>query len=492
MIISGQLGLPLDDSWIHQTLSRNLAQTGSLWINPGETTSATTSFLWTLVLAFGYKLGLEHLPWAYTTGLISYVISAWLIRRVSLVIIPEAKGIALLAAVLLLLDWHLAWAAVSGMETMLFTMVSVLLVYLTVRKDEPSPLVLGLAGSVAMLARPEGGALFALSLVFLWFRRVLDASGQKCDFSLSIQRETRRFLAFLLPASVVFLLLSLPYWAINYWNSGSPIPSTFQAKNAYYGQGFSSVDGLFRYLANATVTLFVGPLLLVLPGVMYMVAVSVRRLLRGATVQQRHSSLSILLLVVWVGLLWLMYFAWLPVPHLHHGRYLMPSIPFLLLLGLAGSAELLRQARIETWLPRLRLVLLAFSIMWLVVGAEIYACNVKFIQDNQVAAALWVRDNISLGGEVAAHDIGAMGYFSGRKILDTVGLITPELNYRPGNEAAVVSLMRQCGVDTMALFPSWHPWVLENKDFTEIARMGGRCLFSENSEEMIVMHVIAK
>ena len=85
-----------------------------------------------------------------------------------------------------------------------------------------------------------------------------------------------------------------------------------------------------------------------------------------------------------------------------------------------------------------------------------------------------------------------MGYFSGRKILDTAGLITPELSYRPGNEAAVVSLMRQRGVDIMVLLPSWHPWVMSNQDFTEIAAMGGECLFSEYSEEMMVMHFIAK
>ncbi len=495
LIVVGQPGLPLDDSWIHQALARNLAQSGMLWINPGEVNPVTTSFLWTLALALGYKLGINYLLWAYILGLVSYLVSAWLVMRLSMILFPEKRGLALLSAILFLLDWHLAWAAVSGMETMIFTMFSILLVYLGVRRERPAPIALGLVGALAMLSRPEGVALFALSLAFLWLRRIVgfgtDSNSYRSFYTKVIQG-TKPFLGYIALAVFAFLLLAVPYWLFNFFSSGSPLPSTFQAKHAYYSQGVFSVYGVLLYLFKAAVALLVGPLLLLLPGVLYIAVVNIRNVMKGKLEGRDKNSLLILLPLAWVGLLWLMYFVWLPVPHLHHGRYLMPSMPFLLVLGLAGSAELAGRLKVQTWLPRLRTVVLAFSTMWLIVGAMIYACNVKFIQDNQVAAALWVKDNTALDSEIATHDIGAMGYFSERRLLDTVGLITPELSYRPGNEAAVVSLMQGRGVDTMILFPSWHPWVLESKDFTEIARMGGECLLFEHSESMMVMRFIRK
>ncbi|MBE2268505.1 MAG: hypothetical protein IAE80_09775, partial [Anaerolinea sp.] len=44
----------LDDSWIHQTYARNLAQTGQWAFVPGVPSAASTSPLYTVALAVGY------------------------------------------------------------------------------------------------------------------------------------------------------------------------------------------------------------------------------------------------------------------------------------------------------------------------------------------------------------------------------------------------------------------------------------------------------
>ncbi len=41
-----RMGLPLDDSWIHQTYSRNLAERGEWAFIPGSPSAGSTAPLW--------------------------------------------------------------------------------------------------------------------------------------------------------------------------------------------------------------------------------------------------------------------------------------------------------------------------------------------------------------------------------------------------------------------------------------------------------------
>ena len=60
--------------------------------------------------------------------------------------------------------------------------------------------------------------------------------------------------------------------------------------------------------------------------------------------------------------------------------------------------------------------------------------NVAEIEEMHVDMARWVAANTPPESVIASHDVGALGYFSGRKVLDTVGLVTPGvIEYlRPG------------------------------------------------------------
>src|ERR1700677_239652 len=50
-VLLRHFGFPLDDSWIHQTVARNLADTGVLGFRPGRLSAGSTSLLWTILLA---------------------------------------------------------------------------------------------------------------------------------------------------------------------------------------------------------------------------------------------------------------------------------------------------------------------------------------------------------------------------------------------------------------------------------------------------------
>ena len=85
--LSGHLGFPLDDSWIHQTYARNLANYGEFSIVPGHPSAGSTSPLWTAVLSVGYILHFPFFAWTILMGWLSLNLVSWagmdLARRLS-------------------------------------------------------------------------------------------------------------------------------------------------------------------------------------------------------------------------------------------------------------------------------------------------------------------------------------------------------------------------------------------------------------------------
>src|SRR4029079_17342585 len=93
--------------------------------------------------------------------------NAFLVHRLVLRWWPSAAAAALAAGLFAVTEWHLVWAAVSVMETLLFSAAVLLVLVL------PVPAFAGLAGLVtglAVLARPDALTL----LPFLLARIVLN------------------------------------------------------------------------------------------------------------------------------------------------------------------------------------------------------------------------------------------------------------------------------------------------------------------------------
>ncbi len=54
-----------------------------------------------------------------------------------------------------------------------------------------------------------------------------------------------------------------------------------------------------------------------------------------------------------------------------------------------------------------------------------YAGEISSTRNYKTDLALWLKRNTPENALIALHDIGAVGYFSGRKMLDMVGLVNP-------------------------------------------------------------------
>jgi hypothetical protein len=431
---SGGPGFPLDDGWIHQTYARNLAAYGEWAFVPGTPSAGSTSPLWTLLLVPAYLLSLPPLAWTYLLGTAILIWVGWAAMALWQALWPEA-GRAWLPGLATALSWPLVWAAGSGMETLLFAALGLSLCALYAKAGPQRALWLGLGAGALILVRPEGVLLLALLVA-----------------GLASQRAWRALLLLLLLA----LLPLLPYFALNVALSGQWWPNTLYAKQAEYRVLLQ--DPLWRRGLRLFFLSAGGPetgwrgmsgaRLLLLPGLVWAAYLAAR-----ADGQQRR-------LVQLLPLLWAAghvgAYAWrLPVTY-QHGRYLLAIVPLWIVYGLRGWMALLGSS------PRQRLIRQAAGLsygvillLFLFLGAQAYATDVAFIEGEMATTARWLRDNTPTDALIAAHDIGAIGYFSERPLVDLAGLVSPEIIPYIADERAVAVYIRERGAAYLVTAPGW-------------------------------------
>ena len=95
---------------------------------PGQISAGSTSPLWSLLLGLGYWIGFPYQAWSCALGILALALTGWTAARLGTVLFPAEPWVGPLAGLLCVWEWHLVWAAVSGMETIWFIWLSVLLV----------------------------------------------------------------------------------------------------------------------------------------------------------------------------------------------------------------------------------------------------------------------------------------------------------------------------------------------------------------------------
>ncbi|MGQ0600713.1 MAG: hypothetical protein ACT4QE_03340 [Anaerolineales bacterium] len=424
---TGYFGFALDDAWIHQTYARNLGTRGEFAFLPGQPSAGSTAPLWSALIAVGYALRLEPRTWTYALGGLSLLANAWLAHALVLRLWPEQRWAALGAGVAVVLEWHLVWASVSGMETALFAALA--LAAFVIPTDRP--LWLGVAVGVATLTRPDGLTLLPFVLFRLWLERRHPSP------------ITRSVILCCLSFTLVFSL----YLGINYWLDGTLWPNTFYAKQAEYA--IYRERPLWQRVWEVGSQPFIGAQMLLLPGLVALLAEAVFR--------RRFSSIIPL---AWAAVFITAYVLRLPVTY-PHGRYHMPVIPVIVALGVGGMVSVLRLVSAALW-PRVlsRAWLAAFGLLlaaFAALGAEAYRRDVRVIETEMVATARWIAANTEPVSLIAAHDIGALGYFGHRRLLDLAGLISPEVIPFIRDETRLRQWVTASGADYLVTLEGWYP-----------------------------------
>ncbi|MEZ4591217.1 MAG: hypothetical protein R3D55_08745 [Chloroflexota bacterium] len=446
-----KLGFPLDDAWIHQTYARNLARNGRLEFTPGVSSAGSTAPLWTLLLALGYLLQVPYLLWAYLLGGLCLVWLGWSGMRLWRALWPAQAERDWLAGVVLALTWPLLWAAVSGMETLFFAALGLQLAawYAELVTGKTVTLRqmarLGFFAGLLILIRPDG-----LGLLLLIVAGILLLPASLAD---RLQRVGMLWGTAVLPL--------IPYFLFNYATSGTIWPNTLYAKQVEYAavlaQPFANRFSQLLFLSlGGPASGWRGvssPHLLLLPGLI----IASWQAIRADWAQRR---LFYLLPLFWAGGHVLLY-AWrLPVTF-QHGRYLIPIMPVWVLYGLAGWVLVLLYSSSEydrtLWLGK-QVVRLSFTIIllfFLLQGALAFAADVAIVEGEMVTVAGWLAHNTPPDAVIASHDIGAIGYFAERPLLDLAGLITPEVIPLLQDEEALARYVLNSGAQYLVTAPGW-------------------------------------
>jgi hypothetical protein len=430
-------GFPLDDAWIHQTYARNLAYFGEWAFNPGEISAGSTAPLWSVMLSIGHLIRVGPYAWTFFLGGILLWVIALISERAIRVQNKDEKTQLPWIGLFLIFEWHLVWAAGSGMETLLFGFL-ITFVLVLLFTGYRNWLILGMMIGIALWVRPDGVTLLAPASLVIIFK---ERSWSNRIRSLG-----------LLIAGFSFLLI--PYLSFNQLTGNSWLPTTFQAKQTEYAI-LRERPFLSRYGEQLILPL-IGSGALLIPGILVFAYKSFRGNDWGAV----------------FGLLWLFgYFglyAWrLPVTY-QHGRYIIPIMPMFFTLGLLGTKEIWRlfasrkMGYIFSKAWKLSIVCL-LAVFWLL-GANAYANDVTIIEREMVEPAKWVSDSTEKTALIAAHDIGALGFFGERRILDLAGLISPEVIPFIRDENELRSFIDEKNADYLLVTFNWYPELIQGRE----------------------------
>ena len=450
-------GFPLDDAWIHLTYARNLAVYGEWAFQPGKLSAGSTAPLWTALLSLGFLLKLAPYAWTYLLGAFLLwgmgLLGEMVVRRVSSAYQSRFPWVGLF----LVLEWHLVWSAASGMETLLHALVVTMVLGMLMCGSRRF-VTLGLLAGLSVWVRPDGITLLGPVIVHALAG---NGSGKKR------WRDASLFL-------IGFASLFVPYLLFNLVLAGTPMPNTFYAKQAEYTL-WQARPFISRFW-ELSLQFLAGPSLALLPGALGWFVISLRKRDWGTLAG-----------MVWfVGYLFL-YIERLPV--YQHGRYVMPAMPVFFLWGLAALTEFSKSkmfgryhwAASVSWNYLARMMCVAF---WLI-GAGTYAEDVALIESEMVASAKWVAENVPADEIVAAHDIGALGYYDSHTLIDLAGLVSPEVIPFIRDEERLAEFLDESGASYLIAFPEFYPNLSELAESLYVTEGIGPELGGEN---MVVFH----
>ena len=432
-----RIGFPLDDAWIHQTYARNFVENFRWEYSSGIISGGSTSPLWTVLLMPGYFIKeYFYLIWTLFLGMFMTLISAYTFEKIILLMNKNYQRFNFpIFGTILALEWHLVWAANSGMETILFILFILIAVYLILSGkmyDISFAILLGLL----LWVRPDAISFVIVYVLICFFDTI----------------KTKKFEKKMLLTLGILLLSILLFMGFNKIVAGTIFPNTFYAKQAEYAILYETA--LIKRLLNIMLVPITGIGAILIPGFVYEVF---------RVVKEKEYKLTAI--VLWFFGYMLLFAIRLPVTY-QHGRYFIPLIPIYLLFGINGYLSIkserltsITRFLIKSW----EISAISILLIFLGLGANAYSKDVAIIESEMVDTAIWVNSNTSKLSVIAAHDIGALGYFCDHDLIDLAGLISPEVIPFISDEEKLKSYLDNKNVDYMVVFPNWYSTLANGK-----------------------------
>ncbi|MCI0450538.1 MAG: tetratricopeptide repeat protein [Chlorobi bacterium] len=408
---------PLDDPWIHMQFAKNFAEFGSYSYYKNElVTAGSTSPVYTFILTSGFLITKSEMPLSYIMGILFFLLSAVYFYKLSNDTFIKENWLAIAASLIFVLDKWLNFISVTGMETTLHIFLIIACFFYYHRKNAAAfALTLGLT----IWTRPDAIALFFAILLdyFLLFYLKKNAPKENVETILFSKQD-------LMKIGIITGTILSAYFAMNLIISGTILPNTYGAKVSYYSAEFRSRADFLKievwdYFTESAYMLLIFPFALAV----------IKTLTDIFHLKYNRNFLAVIFIFT------LIFIYWYKLPYAHRfGRYLMPVIPFYILLFTYGSREFFK------WFSKYladKNLINGLNVMFLAAvtiyfgssyykNKELYQEQCRHIYIRQVLTAQWLKNNTPENSVIATHDVGAIAFYSERKIVDIVGLINPQ------------------------------------------------------------------
>jgi len=449
------VGAPLDDTYIHCRYAENLRSGRGYTFNPevniddslykmssSKTVSADTSPLWVAMIAVGGIFS-RHLDLiAILLSAFFYLLLAPAVFRICRFTYMLPYSWSVVGGIITMLCSRLIWSSASGMETTLACFLTLIIFHEHLKQRQLGGVMRlreGLFLALGIAVRPE--------LMFLAFIVLMDW------FIVAI-RERRGFTA-LVKAKIFFLICVAPVYMIPYFENGGLIYHSSVVQGARFS--FLPDIGYLFFVAKTLAASFSLPILFAFI----------------APLKEKKHKDIILLQTFGFGLLILL--AFIAPQFRHHGRYFFEVFPILIILGIITISMLLEikiRSKVVFYMQGL---LILIALIGTTRGVLLAAESVTNINDQHLAVCSWIKENTGASDKLAVDDVGAIGYFTKRNVIDLTGLVSPEFFPLQNDQKQVWKQARKEGANVFIIYtrlnPSFYQYAKDSLDFVKEFRV---------------------
>ncbi|MCD6417555.1 hypothetical protein J7M00_02075 [bacterium] len=437
---NGKTGLSSDDAYIFLTYAKNFLRGHLFQFNIGETSWGVTSTMWTILIIPFVPIGIIAIK---SLGALLLGFTAYFVFRIAK-IFSENETTSFLAALLTIFAGPSIFHSISGMDTLLFALfvVASIFLYLKIERYEKVLLIMCI---LSPFVRPEGILVVLLITI-----------------SSIFEHNFKYFLKFIIAG----LLAMLSFGIFTLVLTGSPLPPTFYSKHTSFNLAY--FETLLSSLRNDFSLLFFLPLFAFIPLAM-----------RALSKRHRPSMVLFLAGIILPFGLALGSGAFEPLDR--YSYFLLPIWAIFSAIAANSAGKIFQNlySKLKSDCTA-SLILTAMLILSLYHLPEWNERNITATEDinaQHIAVTRWILENTSEDDIIAAHDIGALGFMSGRKILDIRGLIfTPALKSKDfaltsvSSDSFAASLLKKYKPNFLVVAKSSYPFIWQDNPALDVIK----------------------
>jgi hypothetical protein len=451
--LAGGFGFPSDGAWARAVFAHHVAAGEGLCFNPGIPAAGVAGASWiAAIAAVGFFTG-KFLASAKLLGVVSVMLTAALAWYIALDLLGDWR-FAFVAGLLVAGSPRLAAAGLSGTESAWAALLVSAAIYWQAMgwQGTPQQRAWGTAAvGLAALSRPELGLLVLALLIDRWLIALVHAPRD---------RAIRQALVYSLPETGAAALLLVPYIIYN-WRAVGPLWQ--QPEHALRAQP------VWGWAGAALAALWAdNPVLLcaALLGVPMAVAAALSS-------ESRHRSLFLVLIptvtLAPVGVIWTHA---APSNATYMAAYLTPVVAVLAAAGLflvhriaarrvSSEESMSRRVGFAAGIAIVCTALLGFHALAHRPSWQQHGFRVKKVSDLQGYIGRWAGSHLAPDASIGSREVGAIGFFSGRRMVDLGGTISQQgLAYlgQPGSpDTNLLTFMEKVRPSHLAIRPSEFP-----------------------------------